>query len=264
MPLIAYPTLASADGGGIDRLLLQVHAVIAAVFLFWLLIFLVALWRGRGKAANKKFKPLHAAVVILPALLLFAVEIGLELGASDPIIQDRIQAAASTEDAIQVRIVAQQFAWNMHYPGPDGVFGPTSPGLVDDVSNPIGLDRSEGPGADDIVTRNLLYLPVGKKALIWLSSRDVVHSFYVPELRVRQDAIPGMRVPVAFTPTMTTEAFQTLKGDPNRTFEIACAQLCGQGHASMRGMLYVVSEEAFAAWLTENAPSAEDDAFWAN
>lgn len=263
IPELEYPVLASADGGAIDHLLAQVHIVMAAVFLFWLAIFAVAIWRGRRKAKGRSFKPLHVLVVVLPAVFLCAVELGLELGKSNPIMRARAEAATVTEDAVQVRIVAQQFAWNMHYPGPDGVFGATLPALVNDVSNPIGLDRSEGPGADDIVTRNLLYLPVNTKALIWLSSRDVVHSFYVPELRVRQDAVPGMRIPVAFTPTLTTEAFRALKGDPNRTFEIACAQLCGQGHASMRGMLHVVTAEAFAAWLTENAPSAEEDDFWA-
>jgi cytochrome c oxidase subunit 2 len=257
---VAYPLLASADGGGIDRLLLLVHGLMAVVFLFWLGVFVVALWRGR--AGGPPRRPLPKVLVYGPAVLLLVAEVALEWGVSDPIFEARLDDTANTADAVQVRVVAQQFAWNFHYPGADGVFGRTRADLVDDVSNPIGLDQSDPAAADDITTVNLLYLPVNERALLWLTSRDVIHSFYVPEFRVKQDIIPGMRIPLSFTPTMTTAEFRALKGNETRTFEVACAQLCGQGHATMRGFAHILSAEEFAAWLVENAPDPDEDDFW--
>lgn len=261
-PPFAYPVLASADGGGIDRLLLLVHGLMAIVFVFWLGVFAVALWRGSRPGPARP--PLPKALVYGPALLILVVELALEVGLSDPLYKARAEAAADPEGAVQVRVVAQQFAWNFHYPGADGVFGRTRPELVDDVSNPIGLDRSDPAAEDDITTVNLLYLPEGRRALLWLTSRDVIHSFYVPEFRVKQDIIPGMQIPLSFTPTMSTAAFRALTGDPARTFEVACAQLCGQGHATMRGFAHILSPEEFEAWLVENAPDPEEDDFWSS
>lgn len=261
-PPFAYPLLASADGGGIDRLLLLVHGLMALVFVFWLGVFAVAIWRGRRPGPRPK--PLPKALVYGPALIILVVELGLEMGLSDPLFKARAAAAADPEGAVQVRVVAQQFAWNFHYPGPDGVFGRTRPELVDDVSNPIGLDRSDPAAADDFTTVNLLYLPVGRRALLWLTSRDVIHSFYVPEFRVKQDLIPGMRIPLSFTPTLTTAEFRAITGDPARTYEIACAQLCGQGHATMRGFAHVLPPDEFEAWLEQNAPDPDEDDFWSS
>ena len=107
---------------------------------------------------------------------------------------------------VELRVIAQQFAWNMHYPGADGKFGYTFSDLVNEATNPIGLDRS-GFGADDIVTLNQLVLPKDRLVYIRLSSKDVIHSFDLPEMRVKQDAIPGIEIPIFFTPHMTTDEF---------------------------------------------------------
>ena len=104
-------------------------------------------------------------------------------------------------------MVAQQYAWNIHYPGADGKFGDTRVELVDEQDNPIGLDRSSEFGADDFYTINQLHIPVNKKIRVDLSSKDVIHNFKLPELRVSQDAIPGMNIPVHFTATSTSEEF---------------------------------------------------------
>ena len=106
-------------------------------------------------------------------------------------------------------MIAQQFAWNIHYPGVDGQFGRTDITLVDEEINPIGLDRN-GSGADDIVTLNQLHLPVNKQVMIYLSSKDVIHSFGLPEMRVKQDIIPGMEIPIYFTPTLSSKNFLTM------------------------------------------------------
>ena len=163
---------------------------------------------------------------------------------------------------VQVRVVAQQFAWNIHYPGNDGKFGPTKPELVDEETNPVGLDRSSPAGADDIVTINQLHLPVNKMAMIYLTSKDVIHNFALPEMRVKQDAIPGMSIPIFFTPNKTSKDFLTeISGSPRdgMGYEIACAQLCGNSHYRMKGYLTVETQEEFDEFLAEEAEYLDED-----
>ena len=107
---------------------------------------------------------------------------------------------------MRVRVIAQQFAWNIHYPGPDGVFGRTDIKLLDEQTNPIGLDRKGDPHAkDDIVTINQLHLPVNRPVIVEITTKDVIHSFFLPVMRVKQDAIPGMIIPVHFVATKTSD-----------------------------------------------------------
>jgi len=256
-----FPILASEHGGEIDRVMWIVLAFITVLFFGWLIFFSVALLRFRrsrqpvadyGGVRNHRTYYVEFGVV--------AVEVTLLLGFSIPFWIQHVAATPLPDEApLHVRVVAQQFSWNIHYPGADGVFGRTAAEFVDDQLNPVGLDPSDDAGSDDIVSRNILYLPVGQPVLLSLTSKDVVHSFYLPELRVKQDTIPGMVIDLMFTPTMTTQAFQERTGQPGRRFEIACAQLCGLGHYSMRGFLDVLEPEAFAQWLEDNAPTESDD-----
>ena len=173
----------------------------------------------------------------------------------------KAEVPETNSETIEVRVIAQQFAWNIHYPGVDGQFGRTDITLVDEEINPIGLDRN-GSGADDIVTLNQLHLPVNKQVLIYISSKDVIHSFGLPEMRVKQDIIPGMEIPIYFTPNLTSKEFlEKIKGTAREGmgYEISCAQLCGNSHYRMRGWLHVKTEEEFQAWLTEQAQEIEDD-----
>jgi len=159
-------------------------------------------------------------------------------------------------------VVAQQYAWNIHYPGEDGKFGDTRVELVDEQDNPIGLDRSSEFGADDFYTINQLHIPVNKKIRVDLTSKDVIHNFKLPELRVSQDAIPGMNIPVHFTATSTSEEFlKTAVGTKRegKSLEIACAQLCGLGHYRMKGYLTIHEEEDYVAWLAEQAEYLEEE-----
>jgi len=121
----------------------------------------------------------------------------------------------AVDDVVEVHVIAEQFAWNFHYPGEDGVFGERNIDLIDTQTNSIGLNMGDPAAADDIVTLNHLHLPVDKRVLVHISSKDVIHSFNLNSMRVKQDAIPGLVIPVSFIPTMT-----------GRT-EIAFAQLCG-------------------------------------
>ena len=172
-----------------------------------------------------------------------------------------------------MRVIAQQFAWNIHYPGADGKFGTTKISLVDEETNPLGLDR-DGFGADDITTINQLHLPVNKQVKIYLSSKDVIHGFALPEMRVKQDAVPGMQIPIYFTPTMTSNEFlKEIEGSArigyiegissSGGYEIACAQLCGNSHYKMRGFMTIHTEKEYEEWLIEQAEyldsEGEDD-----
>ena len=157
-------------------------------------------------------------------------------------------------DSIQIRVVGQQFDWNIHYPGPDNIFGTTKVELVDEAENPIGLDRSDENAKEDVVTINQLHIPVNRPINVLLSTKDVIHNFKLPEFRVSQDAISGMEIPVWFKATMTTEEFlETAKGTAREGmgFEIACAQLCGLGHYRMKGYLTVHDDKGYGEWMDE-------------
>ena len=119
----------------------------------------------------------------------------------------------SESEALVVQVTAEQFAWNVHYAGPDGVFGRTDIKLLDPQSNPLGLDRSDPAAKDDVTTLNQLYLPVNKPIIVRLRSKDVIHSFGVPEFRVKQDAIPGLTIPIWFVPNVTTAEMRTRTGN---------------------------------------------------
>jgi cytochrome c oxidase subunit 2 len=163
-------------------------------------------------------------------------------------------------ESLVVQVTGEQFAWNVHYAGPDGVFGRTDLKLLDLQSNPLGLDRSDPAAKDDVTTLNQLYLPVNKPIIVRLRSKDVIHSFGVPELRVKQDAIPGLTIPIWFVPTVTTAEMRARKGDDAFQYEIACAQLCGLGHATMRGFVTIQTAEEFQTWLDEKVKEAIESA----
>ena len=135
--------------------------------------------------------------------------------------------------AAQVRVLAQQFQWNFHYAGPDGKFGRTDPRKISDESiNYIGLDSTDPAAADDAVTQTLV-TQVNRPVDMTLNARDVTHSFWVPQLRFKQDAVPGLDVKVHFTPQKPGQ------------YEIACAELCGQQHYKMRSYMLVLPVEDY-------------------
>lgn len=135
-------------------------------------------------------------------------------------------------DAMLVEVTGQQFAWNIRYPGRDGVLGHTDAKLASQ-ENPIGLDKSDPAAADDILLLNQLYLPVDRPVRIRVRSMDVIHSFFLPNFRVKQDAVPGMAIQIWFIPKEVGQ------------YEIACAEHCGLGHYRMRGQLHVVEATQF-------------------
>ena len=263
--LLGLPTLASEHGAKVDLFLLLVHVVMVVAFLGWgaWFVFCVLRFRkGRNPKADYQGLRTRLPYVFVGAMAL--AEFALLLGMALPFWHDQVNTVPqSGEDVVEIRVVGQQFQWNVHYPGADGVFGRTDIALIDDQVNLLGLDKDDPASEDDITTLNRLHIPVGKQILIQLSTKDMIHGFSLPEFRVKQDAIPGMRIPVYFRPTMTTAEFRERIGDENRDFEIACAQLCGVSHYTMRGRLVVQTEEEFEAWYEQELATkreyADDD-----
>ena len=133
-------------------------------------------------------------------------------------------------------------------------------------SNPLGLDHTDPHAKDDVTTLNQLHLPVNRPVIVRLRSKDVIHSFMLNEFRAKQDAIPGLNIPLWFVPTVTTAEMRQKLGDAKYDYEISCAQLCGIGHAKMRGFVTVHPAAEFDAWLkgesAKAAASSGGDNFW--
>jgi cytochrome c oxidase subunit 2 len=241
LELLGLPPQAAAHAAEIDNIISLMHWLMAVLFVGWGLFFLYTLVRfrqGANPVANPQgikagwSKIVEAAVVIVEVVILVFFSI--------PAYSARVTEFPEPAQATEVRVVAEQFAWNIHYPGPDGAFGRTDIRLVSS-ENPLGLDRKDPAAKDDLTTINQFNMPVDKPVLVHLTSKDVIHSLGLPQMRVKQDAIPGMVQPVWFTPTSIGE------------WEVACSQLCGLGHYRMRGFYAVQTAADYAAWLAEEA-----------
>lgn len=239
---LGMPVAASAHAAQLDRIMALVHWLMLAMLVGWSVYFVYVLWRFRaGRNPRAWYAGVRGRWSSAAEAGVLAAEIALLGFFSIPFWRAHIDALpADREGALEIRVVAEQFAWNVHYPGADGRFGRTDIRLVS-PDNPLGLDRADPAARDDITTVNELRLPVHRTVVVWLSSKDVVHSFALPQMRVKQDAVPGLVQPVWFTPTRTGR------------WDIACAQLCGLAHYRMRGVYTVETPEAFEAWLAEEA-----------
>jgi cytochrome c oxidase subunit 2 len=258
---LGLPPLASAHGGQIDSLIGWIHIFMLILFVGWggfFLYSLVRFRRSRNPVADYKGVTSHRSTYLEIAVAV--VEAVLLIGFAIPLWATRVEALPPENEALVVQVTGEQFAWNIHYPGADRVFGRTDIKLLDLQSNPLGLDRSDPAAMDDVTTVNQLYLPVNRPIIVRLRSKEVIHSFGVPEFRVKQDAVPGLTIPIWFIPTVTTAEMRTRTGDPEFQYEIACAQLCGLGHARMRGFVTVQTAEEFQQWLDEEVKTQSESA----
>ena len=251
------PLNASIQGEYVDNANVLMHWLMLILFLGWGTFFIVSLIRFRAsknKTADYTGVKSHMSSLLEAAVAI--IEIIALFGFSYPVWAYRVNDIPDYRDAENIRVVAQQFAWNIHYPGEDGLFGTTRSDLVDEQDNPIGLDRGSPNASDDFYTINQLHIPVNKTIRIDLTTKDVIHNFKLPELRVSQDAIPGMLIPVHFEATMTSKEFlETVKGTHREGMglEISCAQLCGLGHYRMKGFLTIHDQDGYDSWLDEQA-----------
>jgi cytochrome c oxidase subunit 2 len=241
---LGQPPNASEHGFQIDHILEFSHWFMGALFVGWSAFFIYVLLRfrrSRHPVANHVgvksgiSTHLEFAVVLIEAVLL--------VGFAVPLWAKRVNQFPESKDAILVHATGQQFNWNFHLPGPDGQFGRRDANLVSNT-NPLGVDPNDPASKDDIVVLGELHVPVNRPVIIELSSKDVIHNFALPNMRIAQDAIPGQLIPMWFTPIKTG------------TYEVICGQLCGLGHYSMKGSVVVDNPEEYQAWLKERAELA--------
>ena len=238
---LGMPLPAAAHAGDVDLIMRLVHWLMLVLFVGWSLFFVYVLVRFRGsRQPVANYHGVRAPWASWVEGGVLAAEVILLAFFSIPLWSARVDVLPAERDSTVVRVVAEQFAWNVHYPGADGVFGRTQIGLVN-PDNPIGLDRRDPAARDDITTINRMNLPVDKPVIVYLSTKDVIHSFGLPQMRVKQDATPGIVQPVWFTPTQTGE------------WDIACSQLCGLAHFRMRGVYAVQAQADYDAWLAREA-----------
>ena len=235
-----FPVLASEHGGRIDSLFMAVLVVtgIAFVLVQGALGFFIARYGENGgeRASYWHDNPKAEAFLLIGTAVILTVLVfmGQRVWAS-------IYFSDEPANATEIHVTGEQFSWTFQYAGQDGQFGRTDNKLITST-NSIGLDREDPVGKDDVVSANIMHVPIGKPVRVRLRSKDVIHSFFLPNLRVKQDAVPGMGIEIWFTPTRAGQ------------YEIACAELCGLGHYRMRAFLTVdESQDAFNKWMEEAA-----------
>lgn len=229
------PAPASSHAAEFDAVLAAAHVDGLVVFASWLAIFGLILVRFRASAGRTP----GVTAGRWPLVAIVAVVLGdvwLLAGSALPAWWRR--AAPAPAGAAEVRVVGEQYAWNVQYPGLDGAFGRTDPARIT-AADPVGIDRDDPAGRDDFVLINLLVVPEGRPTVVHLVAKDVIHSFTLPEMRVKQDVVPGLPTATWFTPTATG------------VWEIGCSQLCGLGHYRMRGVFEVRSEAAWQAFVRD-------------
>jgi cytochrome c oxidase subunit 2 len=234
------PAGASAAAGWIDHQFALTFVIMGIVFVAAQVSLGYIVWRYRENSSSPPVTYSHGntKLEIIWTALTTVLFIGLNLMGSSVWASQRFDAAEA--GAVQVEVTGMQFAWYFRYPGPDGKYGKTSVNLMDPSAGgeaAVGLSNTDPAAKDDVVT-GTMYLPVDREVDLSLRAVDVIHSFFVPNLRFKQDAVPGLNIHMHFKPTAIGE------------YEIACAELCGLGHYKMHGMVHVVSQEDFDKWLS--------------
>jgi len=234
------PVGASAAAAGIDHHFSTTYILMGIVFVAAQLVLGYFAWqyRDRGAATRQAlYSHGHNGLEITWTILTLILFVGLNFMSSSIWASERFRPAVS--DAVQVEVTGMQFQWYFRYPGPDGKFGATKPQLQDPSGGgeaALGLDPADPASKDDVVAATMC-VPVNREIDVILRAEDVIHSFFIPAMRFKQDAVPGLAIHMHFTPIAT--------GD----YEIACSQLCGLGHYKMHGILRVVSQEEFDKWI---------------
>lgn len=267
---------ASEHGGSLDYMFDITLFFTGIVFVITQILLFYFAWKYRGQKGRKAlYMPhdnrLEVVWTVIPAVVMTFLVVG-GLDAWNEVMAD----VNPDEEFIEIEGTGYQFAWHLRYPGPDGKLGARDYKMVS-ATNPLGQDWTDAKNVDDFHPSEI-YLPVGRKVRVRITARDVLHNFYLPHFRVKMDAVPGMPTYFVFTPKTTTEEYRRKLGalnaqgqpkypewhepvdpaDPESPrkyeafdFELACAELCGEGHYAMRRVVKIVSEGEYQDWLSK-------------
>lgn len=233
-----FPESISEHGGRVDSqfmitiIVVGISFAAAQIGLGWVV------WKFRDTADAQRAAYSHGNNRLEVVWTVVTAIIFISLGVMGQRVWASLHLHKPPPGSLQVEVVAQQFSWNMRYAGKDKVFGRTDPNLIDDSAlNYVGLDETDPNAKDDAVVSTLV-IPANRPVELILRSKDVTHSFYVPELRFKQDLVPGMNISVHFTATKVGK------------YELACAELCGMNHYKMKSFMVVVPESEFSELVT--------------
>lgn len=235
-PPVWFPVAITSAAVAYDRQFLWTLWITSILFVAAQLVLAWIVLRRRSSVAQHSGRhggpTLHASW--LAAVAMIAVEVALAAHGTSPL------TATPAKNPETIEVYAHQFAWNFRYPGPDGVFGRVKTEFIADAAgNPIGIDPSDSRGNDDIVAATLR-IPAGRDVRLLLHSRDVIHDFFVRELRTKQDIVPGMVIPL------------DIHADRPGQYEIACAELCGLAHNQMHSILIVMPAAEYDQWKLQH------------
>ena len=237
------PPNISTTGKAVDHQLEETLIGTGVLFLAGQLMLASFAWMASGKSKDAQAKrfPGGATSIVVASILVVGIEI-LTLTFVGSKAWGAIYLTPAEPGSLRIDVQAEQFAFYFRYPGPDGQFGGTHPEKIDDGSgNYFGLDPANDVAARDDIVAGSLVVPVNRPIALTLHSKDVGHSFYVRELRMQVDFVPGLDIPLHFTATQVGK------------YEIVCTQLCGLGHYNMKAYLEVMSEPEYAQWLKTEA-----------
>lgn len=248
--MLTYRSSASEHGVLIDSMFLWTSIICGIVFVITqvLLFWFAFQYRARKGHKAEHFahdNKLEVIWTVIPAITLtILVAMGIEAwyNITDP----------PSEDARVVEVTAEQFKWTVRYPGADDELGKREFLLIDGV-NTLGMDFEDERCMDDMLVSEI-HLEVGKEVVFKLGAKDVLHSFYLPDFRVKMDCVPGIPTHFKMTPTMTTQQMRDEIGDQQFDYYLACAELCGKGHWNMKVVVVVEDSASYQNWLAEQKP----------
>jgi cytochrome c oxidase subunit II len=236
-----FPAGVSAQSPELDRQFRVAFLTLGILFCAGQLAIALVMGRGRGDPASRSW---HGSSSVEIAWSLGVAVIFFWFNVSGARLWSRMVSHAESPNAVQIEVTGVQFQWYFRYPGADGVFGRVNAQRFarPEEGNPLGIDPGDAAGKDDIVSSTLV-VPAGREVDLTLRAQDVIHSVFIPAMRFKQDAVPGMEIHAHFTPVQTG------------TYELACTQLCGLGHYHMRSTVRVVSDAEFTQWLRAHQPN---------
>ncbi len=247
---------ATEHGVEIDRMMINsmIVAILASVITNVLLFYYA--WRYRyqeGKKAlyyphNNKLEVVWTVIPAIVLTLLIFDGVGVWHDTMGDLSEEELA------EAIEYEVNGKQFGWTVRYPGQDGKLGEANVAYINEATgNDIGVNYADLEAQDDFIAQEI-HLPVGKKAMMRIRSRDVLHSATIAHFRVKMDAVPGMPTSFHFTPTITTKEMRERTGNPDFNYEMSCQQICGGGHWNMRRVVVVETQAEYEKWLADQKP----------